>query len=80
MKIPVYIGQMEPMIKQPIESCSRFHGIDGFGDVPDAHPSIENTDYSNLKEDKAVLKLTELVHQHPDEIDLIAIGFMVVHF
>ena len=69
---------MEPIIKQSIESCSRFHGIDGFGDVPDVHPSVESTNYANLKEDKAVLKLIELVNQHSNEIDLIAIGFVVL--
>ena len=71
---------MGPIIKQSIESCSRFHGIDGFGDVPQAHPSVENTDYSNLKEEKAALKLVELVQHHPNEIDLIAIGFGVLNF
>ena len=68
---------MGPVIKQPIESCSEYHGLDGFGDVPDFHPSVETTDYSNIKKEKAVLKLTELIEQNPGEIDLLAIGWVV---
>ena len=34
-------------------------------------------DYSNIKKDKAALKLVELIEQHPGEIDLLAVGFMV---
>ena len=73
-QIPIYIGQMGPVIKQPIESCSEYHGLDGFGDVPDFHPSVETTDYSNIKKEKAVLKLVELIEQNPGEVDLLAIG------
>ena len=68
---------MGPVIKQPIESCSEYHGLDGFGDVPDFHPSVETTDYSNIKKEKAVLKLTELIEQNSGEIDLLAIGLVV---
>ena len=68
---------MGPIIKQPIESCSEYHGIDGFGDVPDFHPSVDSTDYSSIKKEKAVLKLIDLVGQNAGEIDLLAIGYVV---
>ena len=42
-KVPIYVGQMGPIIKQPIESCSEYHGKDGFGDVPDVYPTVDET-------------------------------------
>ena len=56
------------------ESCPEYHGKDGFGDVPDAVPTVAVTDYSNIKPNRAPLKLIELIQVNPGEVDLLAIG------
>ena len=69
-QIPVYIGQKGPASKN--EWCSEYHGKDG--DVPDAGPTVAVTDYSNIKPNRAPLKLIELIQVNPGEVDLLAIG------
>ena len=54
------------------ESCPEYHGKDG--DVPDAVPTVAVTDYSNIKPNRAPLKLIELIQVNPGEVDLLAIG------
>ena len=69
-QIPVYIGQKGQTSKN--ESWFEYHGKDD--EVPDAVPTVAVTDNSNIKPNRAPLKLIELIQVNPGEVDLLAIG------
>ena len=55
ISLPVHIGQSDvlvPMAKP--KPCSEYHGKDGFGDVPDFYPTMNDVDMDNLKSETAV--------------------------
>ena len=55
MSVPVHIGQSDtlvPLIKP--KPCSEYHGKDGFGDVPDFYPTMNDVNMENLKSETAV--------------------------
>ena len=87
--VPVYVGQSGPIIEQQTEETHKeyfhlmkrrlssfaFHGSDGFGDTPDMSPTFDETDFTPLRSDmSAGLKLIQLANEHPNELDVIAIG------
>ena len=55
ISLPVHVGQSDvlvPMAKP--KPCSEYHGKDGFGDVADFYPTMNDVDMDNLKSETAV--------------------------
>ena len=53
--MPVHIGQSDVLVPSAKpKPCSEYHGKDGFGDVPDFYPTINDVDMNNLKSETAV--------------------------
>ena len=53
--LPVHIGQSDVLVPSAKpKPCSEYHGKDGFGDVPDFYPTINDVDMNNLKSETAV--------------------------
>ncbi|KAL4219576.1 hypothetical protein ACF0H5_022150 [Mactra antiquata] len=69
LDIPVYIGCTEPLLgdKKP---SNEYHGVDGFGDVPDENAP----DSSHLQTEHGVSALVRLSKEHEGEITLVCIG------
>ncbi|KAK2181988.1 hypothetical protein NP493_372g02041 [Ridgeia piscesae] len=70
LDIEVYKGAAASLVNQDNPSASCYHGVDGFGDVPDADPP----DYSLVQSEHAVNALLRLVNQYNGEINLICLG------
>ncbi|XP_013413354.1 probable uridine nucleosidase 2 isoform X2 [Lingula anatina] len=71
LDIPVYQGCDGPLMPHldPVDA-GHYHGVDGFGDVPDPDP----VDPKMIKPEHSALALVRLANEHPGEINLVAIG------
>ena len=65
--IPVYRGESHPL-KRKLETSKFFHGRDGLGDSGPYIPSRKAQD------EDAVSKITSIINEYPNEIEIIAIG------
>lgn len=55
MSLPVHIGQSDVLVPSAKpKPCSEYHGKDGFGDVPDFYPTMNDVEMKNLKSENAV--------------------------
>ena len=62
LDVPFYLGSDEPLIGKPIDAAF-FHGQDGLGDVPHAHPALDTIAHSPLQ-GIAALKLIQARLSH----------------
>ena len=55
ISLPVHIGQSDVLVPSAKpKTCSEYHGKDGFGDVPNFYPTLNDVDMNNLKSESAV--------------------------
>ena len=55
ISLPVHIGQSDVLVPSAKpKPCSEYHGKDGFGDIPDFHPTLNDVNMDNLKSENAV--------------------------
>jgi len=74
-KIPVFQGQLRPYIPDLVlTDSSKYHGLDGFGDCPEAIPTVESVRHKlELNKETAVDALLRLSKEF-DKLELVAIG------
>eukprot|EP00039_Didymoeca_costata_P010983 m.150115 g.150115 ORF g.150115 m.150115 type:complete len:404 (-) comp15021_c0_seq5:2184-3395(-) len=85
-KVPLYRGAATPLIfdrDSPV-SAEYWHGEDGLGDVPHAHPSLASIPkdsrkrhLENINEQgglEAIQAIIKLVRENPGEITIVALG------
>lgn len=65
--IPVYKGEDHPL-ERKLETSKFFHGRDGLGDSGPYKPS------KKAKDEYAINKIISIINEHPNEIEIIAIG------
>jgi len=75
-QVPVYIGSEANLMPESDNApdASYYHGMDGFGDVPNADPPAQDTDFTAHEKMHGVDVLIELTKKYPGEITILAIG------
>ena len=63
IQIPVYRGCNKPILGH-VTHAAHYHGIDGFGDVPDP----EAPDLTHAQSEHAVTALIRLVNEFPGDV------------
>ena len=65
--VPVYKGEYKPL-RRKLETSKFFHGKDGLGDTGPYIPT------KKAQKENAVDKIISIINDHPNEIEIIAIG------
>jgi len=65
--VPVYKGEYKPL-RRKLETSKFFHGKDGLGDTGPYSPT------KKAQKENAVDKIISIINDHPNEIEIIAIG------
>ena len=73
--IPVYQGQLRPYIPDIVlTSSSQYHGLDGFGDCPDAIPTLDSAKSKMNKDTESAVNALIRLSKEYESIELMAIG------
>ncbi|ESO98993.1 hypothetical protein LOTGIDRAFT_158961 [Lottia gigantea] len=70
LEIPVYKGSKALLISKETPVELNYHGIDGFGDVPDENPP----DFNLVQKKCAAQALVDITKEHEGKITLVALG------